>query len=1538
MFTTPKFLLKALAGAALIVGISLPLAAQLDPKLQKSQTDFLDLYQQTGVAVLKPEIYSLIDSSSSMEELSFHELFPNNWDNELPSPNDETANSRHYNLYVRIKNTSGTYSIDWVGFGRLNVVSTNASGSKAAPGSASGASYVQASATWYPIGGTRTPVTVGSNTYYTNTLIKPDGSEVTEADANTARPANFYNPTVSGHNPKEYAVNWVTCASHIRLRCTVGTHTRNVDFPINWAVIDMDDNGSTTGPLTPLKVLNPTTKGGDGNSYDIDTLYKTVTNPDRSGYIHQINALVAEIGAGTYPNDGTGTTATSTTGCGDSSSGMNEVGISLYRSRYIEWIFWGLDTTGRYCIPNAIPSSDTTVLHAIDPTSIVYLPSTNSFQTFSATEDPKPAFLNKLPNRSRLQAVKEAHVKAWFNNQDKVLWAWRIFTPDTTHYLSQTSMTELTALTGLTIVPGAGTPLASSQKAAYLQMMSSTFFSAQESSYTSAQLQCQKHFLILCTDGAPNDSPSEGTYDKYPYLFTTSNSAYATYVYGNSKFRPGSSYSSTYVNTPTYAGVAAHGGAAESTTWICNPSTPNSSTKLPYWITQRTNSSATVTLSPAHCIQTMTLGVSLGVSYLKVSDNSAWPSANPVNPIVAPGDTPSGSMAKVKPIQTDMTGAKFRLLMAALAGDPGRTSTSPTPADVRPFYTVTNSGKEVKASNATYYFDGRDPKSLVDNLEKAFKVIFDISKINTSTAPVIPFVGVGLGQQVYITRFIPTSTNSPIWTGDMKMFSTRLSGDTLTILDNTGAVVTSLDTATSDWSADERLRGTLWSSRHVWTRLPSTTGLVALTPLNGTGTAFDDIKSSIATGVTGSTADTEKQDLIAWLLGADTSDDTYRDATSGAINSACPNRTTYGDILGDIINSTPASVEYTLDTDIAGHPIAKFNGTDLPSRLATQVTNALSASATPHFRLIFVGTNRGFLHAFGEVTYTYTDTTVTPNTRIVRGDATELWAFMPTDFLANLNYLNASGTGQHYYGVDGTPYVYFLDLPSTGASSGNYKIDPGEKAVVVCGLRKGGRSYYGLDICDPFTPYCGETGKLGWALRPDEASSLTDGNLDSDIASTVTLTNVKSIVGNMGFSTCVPEVGRVLSGASPKVRDVLFLGGGHSLPLVDQTALPAPGMNWPALGRSALALDVKTGKIMSAWNFSSLGMGPVSSGLVPFEFFVNSGMVQRAYFTDYKGGLWVLGSGKTNSSGQYTSFRRDSNALDQWTVDGARGSTLKVRKVYQDNGGTWGSTTLANNSIYSTRPAPFMIGNYPGLASWTYNSATVTAYPAAVGIVLESGDRDNPLDKGYTSTTLPTQHRLTVVFDRQDSARSGLGLTHATPAVEDGVIKDTNLSDFTSQTTAPASSWLNDNGTSTQWGYYLNFPAASGSFVTKGIYEPIVLSKVLFYSYFTPEAVSCSGGSGATKTVRICDVLFPAWPGAETAAATGPGCTSGRVSSWIGVASPLGALSTATAIQSGIQSYIPSGGSDAVNAIQINIYQGGIGEKYPRVRTWRSVR
>ena len=102
----------------------------------------------------------------------------------------------------------------------------------------------------------------------------------------------------------------------------------------------------------------------------------------------------------------------------------------------------------------------------------------------------------------------------------------------------------------------------------------------------------------------------------------------------------------------------------------------------------------------------------------------------------------------------------------------------------------------------------------------------------------------------------------------------------------------------------------------------------------------------------------------------------------------------------------------------------------------------------PADQIIFAGTNDGFLHAIDART------------------GAERWAFIPPEFLGDQLLLreNAASADKHY-GIDGT-------LRAHVQADGNGIIDPdeGELAYLFFGMRRGGSSYYGLDVTRPDSP------------------------------------------------------------------------------------------------------------------------------------------------------------------------------------------------------------------------------------------------------------------------------------------------------------------------------------------------------------------------------------------------------------------------------------------------------------------------------------
>jgi hypothetical protein len=755
------------------------------------------------------------------------------------------------------------------------------------------------------------------------------------------------------------------------------------------------------------------------------------------------------------------------------------------------------------------------------------------------------------------------------------------------------------------------------------------------------------------------------------------------------------------------------------------------------------------------------------------------------------------------------------------------------------------------------------------------------------------------------------------------MFDTKVVNSQTVILDTSANPVgTNTDAAHAQWSAASALfNNRSWTARNLYTRLPGPD------PANPPGAlqAFSDVDtlpSPNASAYTNlkpyvalkQTTDATKRSVIQFAMGGD---------TGGTFTTGTPPRptTNRGTIMGDIVDSTPTSVEYNINdwaAQIAANPVLSTLGN--PS----------------HFRLILVGTNQGWLHAFGEVT-TVVQTTDSSGAvqQQVLGKVDELWSFMPTDLLANLDYITVTNN-PHRFMVDGPPTIYFLDLPPATGGQGNGVVDQlstygtPERALVIFGLGKGGRSYYALNIQNPFLP------KLQWSLVPDEMAEAATAKgvtpVQYPFPHTITggpsAKTVTDIMMNWGYSTCTPSIGRVMFNGV--LHDAVFFGGGFSTSAVEANYNNVP------LGRSVLAVDAWTGQALAAVDLTAASIsgnpatiGPIASSLVPFEFFLGSGLAQRAYFQDFFGGLWAWGSKKTDTSTSTSGYRIDSSDITLWTSDGSISGKPGIRKVYQDSNG---------RNVYSSTPAPFRVGSFPGKGK-----STSLAVPSAVGIAMESGNRNNPLDYYYTTSTKPANYRVTVAFDRQDSQNWGLD----TPGGPDTGITDLSLLNVTGYTRSDSTSapdavtpgkssyYLAPASGTPYFGYFLNFPGLTNNFFPKGINAPSVVSGSLFYSYFTPTTADpCTGGSGNTYSNFICDVYNPVQVDSRSNLA----CASGQDTIWSGVASNYVASGTTGTIQGGM---LAPSAADAAKGVLPSLalvtVLGKSEQRHPKPRVWRTV-
>jgi hypothetical protein len=1372
----------------------------------------------------------------------------------------------------------------------------------------------------------------------------------------------------------------------VRFRYTGVSPNRTIDIPIAWKVMDGNSTASGGTPLSSVTYLDKQVKktyATDGTP--IFTTYGSSTQiePDKSYQIENANGSVFTLDTnGTFvPNNAQSTVYLFNT---------------LYRPAYINWLFLGKYQStstkpnyttgalaGKYIVYDAslilgtgFPASGQTNvgwgrsfgnMGALDTALVPLYNLDGSLKNSSSAEF---AAKYRTPALTRLQATKTAAIQTWIAHQGDVFWAFRCLDPineagngsgtfirnDSTLTLNGADATT-THVNGndsgwkvLNNTTAQGTTASSGNSVKGMARIASLFANSQTpitysvagalaqfndpNSVLNAVVgtdvsQCANQYLLLFTDGVDNNG-QEGINNantSTPYITGTGAAAALDAAGGNRAIlnpliagpnsidRSGSNW-----NFFTMMGIGAHlsdpSFGTNGTDYMAMPTgTPPTSAAphsyLPFGVRQRNG----VTYNKDHRVTVMTVGVSLGGQY---TDPASPKRSLFVGAVVGDPATKLGALSSFHSFS-----GKDQPQGEAI--DPNN-DWIPDPQDPTS-YPVGG----IRKPGSVFFFDATDPDKLKSSMDYAFRIALGQGGNNATSSPNLPFTGSSLGKQVYLGNFNPPKNGGVMWPGDLLMFGTLESKGVIHIIDKTGNWPTNVTKANAQWSASDALAAKLWTSRTLYTRLPGNATNAERGPRNPDLSyplhAFTDVGAAYSNpdaldnsaglknylGVpTLAVGGPDQQTLIQYAAGGNTQ------GTLDASNRPTTNRL---NIMGDIIDSAPAPLEY--------------NWNDVKGLLgAYPRLSAVAAAGGNRFRIILVGTNQGWLHAFGEVTRTTTVTDVlNVQHQIVTGDVEELWSFMPTDFLTNLNYISVTNN-THRFMMDGTPAIYFLDMPPSKGGSGNGVVDLSdvrERAIAVVGLRKGGRSYYALNIKNPFTP------SLQWSLVPDEADYLPTSRT---IASGPALATVKGILKNFAFSTSTPAFGRVQfgssGGAGGSIRDAVFLGGGFSVPEVEAN------FGGAKLGRSVMAVDVWSGEVLAAADLTAAAIGgstvgPVGAGIIPFEYFLNSGMAQRAYFLDYTGGLWAWGSKDVATADPYKDFRIDTSELTSW----------QVRKVSQDDN----NVASGLGGRYTTLPAPFRVGSFPGVGK-----TTASVPPTAVGIAMVSGDRNNPLDFQYGAGNLaPNHHRVTVVFDRQDSRAWG---KDSASGYDPGV-KDADLKNFSGNLVSSTPANACSDGVFQQitpgcpnyylspytpgppstpgdpkFGYYINFPSIANNFIPKGINPPIVVAGSLFYSYFTPATADpCTGGTGNTYSWFTTDVLNPIVSDSRTGASP----VSGLKDSWVGVASDYIALGTKAVLQGGtVASNDPTPGASTTTP-EIHTTPTPRSGNFPKTRVWRTV-
>jgi len=332
----------------------------------------------------------------------------------------------------------------------------------------------------------------------------------------------------------------------------------------------------------------------------------------------------------------------------------------------------------------------------------------------------------------------------------------------------------------------------------------------------------------------------------------------------------------------------------------------------------------------------------------------------------------------------------------------------------------------------------------------------------------------------------------------------------------------------------------------------------------------------------------------------------------------------------------------------------------------------------------------------------------------------ENWAFMPKEFIDNIKPLRDNyASSNKVYGIDGEITLYQDD------KNGDGKIEGSDRAWIFFGLRRGGSSYYAVDITKPNAP------ELMWHID-----------------------NTTSGFTELGQSWSKAKVGySALNTSGDTASPVLFIGGGYDINK-DSVGVAAPDDK----GRAVYMLDAKTGSILwsalpSGGNTFFPGVDGIASPIGLLDS-TSNGLVDRLYVGDTGGNIWRFDLPGTEKS-HFSTFKLAklgggvddqrffyepaivrtyiSDIIETTTSDGEGGTeTITVHQDVPYDAILIGSGDRSNPLGKDTVDSLYMIKD-SNIVTQTFSASTVPPTP----VVFIKDDlynyTDNPFDETMTT-------------------------------------------------------------------------------------------------------------------------------------------------------------------------------------------------------------
>jgi type IV pilus assembly protein PilY1 len=476
-----------------------------------------------------------------------------------------------------------------------------------------------------------------------------------------------------------------------------------------------------------------------------------------------------------------------------------------------------------------------------------------------------------------------------------------------------------------------------------------------------------------------------------------------------------------------------------------------------------------------------------------------------------------------------------------------------------------------------YHFTAESPDDLTSVLLDAVNSI--LSQNMTYTSPVVPVTKTMSGNRLYLAFFKPLDEN--FWEGNIVKLGINENHE---VVDKNGNLATWPNGAmrddikyywsTKDWADTSATNGISNASRNIYTYLGGDRNLIT------DGPEYSNAFKSSNTGLTedpavlGNPTHSTAQ-IIDYVRGADVFDE-------DADEIMTENRAV---ITGDVLHSQPLVVQYVYS---GGQAIS----------------------------MVFFGSNDGMLHA---VLDSIDPDIENPDDAITQY-GTEAWAFISPDHLSRLKDI-VEGSAHQYF-IDSSPQVYIKDVNENGIlentvdSDGDGDVDDDDidRVILVCGQRKGGTSYFALDVTVPVHPV------FLWRISADNSFS------------------PDWVVSELGESWSEPRFGQVKTSDTDTVGTaVFFIGGGFSS---DNSA-----------GKAVMAIDVFSGEVVKTFvkddsNNTDMNYSiPSNVNLIDED---GNGFVDKVYVGDLGGQMWRIGQFDHDSTATPLVFPYSDENIHSW--------------------------------------------------------------------------------------------------------------------------------------------------------------------------------------------------------------------------------------------------------------------------------------------------